>query len=439
MTTGAISPAATQGIPMQKGFRLWSTVMVIICFILGIVVYGGGRYSFGVFLRPMSEAMAWSRTEVSLAMTINLLCYGFSSPIIGWLLDKIGARRVMLTGAILMSASLCAMYFVSNLYLFYFLYGVLSAMGANAVGRISQATIVANWFIKRRGLVMGITAISIGLGTAVMAPLVRYTLDNFGWQQAYVAIGLLMFALVVVPIALFVKGQGRPEDRGFSPDGIPLANVPQSTDAPGSAVTASDWSSGQALRSKAFWAITIATGLSYMADYVVLMHGPAFIEDEGYTGSTAAIFLSVATLSSCFGRVLFGWLADIISLKLGFSIMFGLQLIACPLILMDGSIYSLYLFAVIWGIGYSGAAIYQPYAMAAYFGRKSFSTIYGWTTMVAVFCGSIGGILGGYIHDTVNSYQPAWMLCALLWALGIVIVVCFAKNTPLGPPPQHSR
>mgnify|MGYP000536595318 FL=1 len=115
-------------------FQFWGALMVLVCFLIGIVVYGGSRYSFGVFMKPMAESMGWSRTEVSLAVTIHLLSYAFMSPIVGRLYDTIGLRKVMITGATLLGASLCAMTFVESLWFFYVLYGVVAAFGVNAVG-----------------------------------------------------------------------------------------------------------------------------------------------------------------------------------------------------------------------------------------------------------------------------------------------------------------
>lgn len=410
---------------MARSFRFYSTMMVAICLLLGIVVYGGGRYSFGVFMKPLAETMGWTRTEISLAVTINLVCYGIFSPVIGWLFDTIGARKVMISGGAILMLSLCAMYFAHNLWLFYLLYGVLSALGANAVGRISQATIVANWFVKRRGFMMGVTAVSVGLGTAIMAPVVRAILDAFGWQTAFLVVGVMVGFLVLLPIILFVKGQGRPEDRGFGPDGVPLeqAQAPSATGKGAKApVNDADWSAGEALRSRAFWAITISMGLSYLADYIVLLHGPASFEDRGFSGTTAAFLLSMATLASCIGRLGFGWLADNVDMKIGFTLFFGFQLIATPFMILGDSIYMLYAFAFIWGIGYGGAAVYKPYAFSVYFGRSSFSTIYGVATMMTVFFGAAGSTLGGVIYDTQKSYDAAWYFCGAIWAIAIVMM-----------------
>lgn len=407
--------------------------MVVICFVLGVLVYGGGRYSFGIFMKPLAETMGWSRTEISFAVTLHLLCYGVSSPLIGWMLDTMGARKVMIAGGLLMAASMCAMYFANSLWMFYFLYGILSAIGANAVGRISQASIVANWFVKRRGLMMGITAISIGLGTSIMAPVVRLFLDTYGWQQAFVAMGLMMFVLVVLPIVFFVKGHGRPEDRGFGPDGVPLTQAQPSSlsdsdnnNPPAlSPAVSNDWKLAEVLCSKSFWAITIAVGICFMADYVVLLHGPAAFEDRGHSGATAAFLLSMVTLASCFGRFGFGWLADRIDLKLGFVLMFGIQILAMPLVILDSGIYMLYAFALVWGIGYGGASVYLPYALAEYFGRSNFSSVYGWSLMIISFCGSLGGVVGGMVYDTYKSYDFAWIGCAIVWALALLIVLLF--------------
>ncbi|MCK9506686.1 MAG: MFS transporter, partial [Porticoccaceae bacterium] len=132
--------------------------------------------------------------------------------------------------------------------------------------------------------------------------------------------------------------------------------------------------------------------------------------------------------ASCVGRVGFGWLSDHISIKLGFALMFGLQLIAAPLLMINGSKYVLYTFAFIWGIGYGGAAVLMPYAIAHYFGRSCFSSILGWTTMVTVFCGSIGGLVGGLIYDNYQSYSMAWIVCGVLWVLAIMMVLALGRK-----------
>jgi len=415
---------------MNKRFRIWSTIMMLICFITGVMVFGGARYSFAVFMKPLSESMEWSRSELSLAVTINLIFYGLASPVIGWLFDTIGARKVMITGAALMTCALCAMYFANSLWVFYFLYGVLSAFGANAIGRMSQVSIVTNWFVKRRGMMMGVTALSIGLGTAIMAPVVRWLLDSYGWRMAFVALGVMMAVLVLVPIIVFVKGQGRPEDRGFGPDGSPLEttrdtspNLAQATQSKDT-----DWKVGEALRTKAFWAVSLAMGIAYMGSYIFLLHGPADFEDRGFSGATAAMVLSIGTLASCVGRLGFGWLADQAPLKAGFLLQIGLHLIALPLVLIDGSVYWLYAFAIIWGVGYGGTGVYLPYAIAYYYGRSSFASIYGWSAMASTFCGATGGYLGGLVYDLTGSYYFAWVGCALLWALALLLIALFADK-----------
>jgi sugar phosphate permease len=415
---------------MPQSFRFWSTIMVVLCFLLGVVIYGGGRYAFGVFMKPLAESTGWSRTEISLAATINLIVYGISSPVLGWMLDRFGARKVMIIGSSMLAASLCLMYWATNLLLFYFLYGVVGACGANAAGRISQATIVANWFVKRRGMMLGVTAISVGLGTAIMAPIVRWFLDAYGWQNAFVAMGIIVIVFVLLPIVLFVKGQGKPEDRGFAPDGEPLPQPMAIASLPAAnpQFSADDWTLGEVLRSKEFWAISIAMAFCYAGDYIVLLHGPADFEDRGHSGATAALILSAATLSSCVGRVAFGWLSDHASLKLGFVLMFGTQLLATPLLLMGNNIEILYAFAIVWGAGYGGASVLVPYALAAYYGRSSFGSVYGWATLCTVSFAALGGAVGGMIHDATKSYQLAWILCAALWLIAIVMILVWGDR-----------
>ena len=118
-----------------RRFRFWGGIMVALCFLTGLVAYGGGRYSFGVFMKPMTEALGWSRTQMSLGATINLLCYAIASPIIGRMLDTQGIKLTILVGAAIGGLGLSGMYFCDSLWMFYLLYGVVVALGVNMVGR----------------------------------------------------------------------------------------------------------------------------------------------------------------------------------------------------------------------------------------------------------------------------------------------------------------
>ena len=414
-----------------RRFRLWGSVMVGICFITGIVAYGGGRYSFAVFMKPMTEELGWTRTQMSLGATINLIVYAVASPLVGRMMDSLGVKLGMLVGATIAGLGLCAMYFCDSLWMFYLLYGVAAALGVNMVGRIAQATIVANWFVKQRGLMMGITALSIGLGTTVMAPAANAVLHGVGWQAAFLFLGGTFFLVILFPVAFLIRGKGRPEDRGFGPDGVSLSGrtasrdtrIVEHTDA------TSDWTVGEALRTAALWGIFIAMGLSYMADYIVLFHGVACFEDRGLSSGMAASILAAATLVSCVGRLGFGWLADRLDMRVCMALMFGFQIAASPFIIMGGSNTGmLFAFAAIWGIGYGALATLLPAASSQYFGRCSFGSIYGWITMATVLGGAIGSTLGGWIYDTRGDYDLAWYACVGMWVVALVIVYAFVRK-----------
>ena len=414
-----------------KSFRMWSNIMVAICFVTGIVAYGGGRYSFGVFIKPMTEELGWSRTQISLGATINLICYALASPIVGKMLDTWGVRLTVLIGAVIVGSGFCAMYFINSLWMFYLLFGVVAALGVNMVGRIAQATIVANWFIKKRGLMMGVTALSIGIGTTVMAPAANAVLNSIGWQSAFFFLGGLFFVFIFLPVAFFVKGKGRPEDRGFGPDGM-SAEATHLKDRSATAVKniADDgWTASEALRTKTLWGIFIAMGLSYMADYIVLFHGIPCFQDRGLSSGIAASILATATFVSCVGRLGFGWLADRLDMRICMALMFGFQIIASPLLIAGGSNTTLlYIFAALWGIGYGALATLMPAISSQYYGRMQFGTIYGFVTMATVIGGAIGSTLGGWIYDVKGNYDLAWYACIAMWGLAGAVVFATVRK-----------
>lgn len=404
--------------------------MVGICFFTGIIAYGGGRYSFGVFLKPMTEELDWSRTQMSLGATINLVFYAIAAPVVGRMMDTVGIKRTMMVGAALGSIGLAAMYFCDTLWMFYLLYGVLVAFGVNMSGRIAQATIVTNWFVRRRGLMLGITAVSIGLGTTIMAPTANAILHAFKWQAAFLFLGGAFFIFIFLPVAIFVKGKGRPEDRGFGPDGTaPGSGVLQNGPKTKHPTAAQDWTVGEAFRTPALWGIFIAMGLSYMADYIVLFHSVASFEDRGLASVTAASVLGTATLVSSAGRLGFGWLADQVSIRACMALMFGIQIVAAPFIILGGSnLVMLFTFAAIWGFGYGGLATLLPGVASQYYGRRYFGSIYGWITTATVLGGAVGSTLGGWIYDSRGSYDLAWYLCIGMWVVACLLVYTLIKR-----------
>jgi MFS family permease len=419
----------------EKSFQLWSNIMVAICFVTGIVAYGGGRYSFGVFIKPMTEALGWTRTQISLGATINLICYAIASPIVGRMLDKWGVRHTVLIGSVIVGSGFCGMYFINSLWVFYLLFGVVAALGINMVGRIAQATIVANWFVKKRGLMMGVTALSIGIGTTLMAPAANAVLLSIGWQSAFLFLGGMFFLFIFFPVFFLVKGKGLPEDRGFGPDGISI-EAPSAKTQSTTAVNKNSeegWTASEALRTVTLWGIFVAMGLSYMADYIVLFHGIPCFQDRGLSSGIATSILATATLVSCIGRLGFGWLADRLNMRVCMALMFGFQIFASPLLIMGGSNTTLlYTFAALWGIGYGAFATLMPAISSQYFGRLQFGTIYGFVTMATVIGGAMGSTLGGWIYDVKGNYDLAWYACIAMWVVACIVVFAFVRKPVRG-------
>jgi MFS family permease len=282
---------------------------------------------------------------------------------------------------------------------------------------------------------MGITALSIGLGTSIMAPAANAILQGMGWQAAFLFLGTAFLVFVFLPSIIFIKGKGRPEDRGFGPDGIPLDVMNGSGQALASPAVdvEKDWTVESALRTGAFWGIFIAMGLSYMADYIILFHSVAYFEDIGLSPGLASSVLAVGTLVSCVGRVGFGWLADRVDIRICMALMLAVQIVAMPFLILGGShLTPIYIFACVWGMGYGGLATLLPAAAGAYFGRRHFGSIFGWITMGTVLGGAIGSTLGGWIHDVRGSYDLAWYGCIAMRVAACIAVYALAKKPRKG-------
>ena len=193
-------------------------------------------YSFGLFFDPMHESLGWSRTTVSLALTIMILTGMIMSPVFGPIVDrKHGAMILMVGGGVVLGVSLMLTSQVTQIWQFYFLIGVAYGMSATAIGpQIVTPTVIAKWFIRMRGRAIAIVSMGQNAGAVVFVPLTAFIIVGFGWRDAWFVLGIVAFILVVPLSALFVRRT--PEDVQLVPDGveshdrseIPRGHVPSS-------------------------------------------------------------------------------------------------------------------------------------------------------------------------------------------------------------------
>jgi MFS family permease len=416
--------------------------------IICMIGYGTWLYSFGVFLKPMCAEFGWTRAMTAGAYSLRSIEGGVAAPIVGWAVDKYGARIVIAIGAIISGFGFVMMYFIESLFGFYVIYGIVLSIGMSAMLYLPAWTVIAKWFMRRLSLALGILSVGAGIGGLVCAPAAAYLITNFGWRAAFVVLGIVMW-VVALPLALLIRSS--PDEKGMLPYGSSISanNAEQksaaSTDksailADTSAVSADtsfiladteepaphmpndDYTLKEALSSSSFWLLCTAFFFQGVAHSVVTVHTVPALTDAGIPVEKAALSIGILTAVSIIGRLGCGYFGDIIAKRYLFMVAYGLMGSGL-LVLMDAhTMPVVYTALTLFGIGFGGMVPLMPGIRVEYFGRKALGKIQGFMSPVVMLSGAAGPILAGYLFDTTGSYRTSFLCTGFLTFLAMVAI-----------------
>lgn len=398
-------------------------VIVGVAFVAALTEVSFYNPVLGVFVRPLQEEFGWDRLTVSLAVTMGNVGGALVSPLAGAFLDRRGARLPISGGALVMGCSLIAIAFTQALgwfYIFYFL-GRATAIG---VTDLAVAVAVSNWFIRRRGVAMGIALLGNRAGMALLPLLVQLVVVWAGWRQAWFALGILVLALTVLPALRYLRR--RPEDIGLLPDGDPRETV--AAEAPAARAPESDWTLPQAMRTPAFWFVTLATSNVFLISGAVNLHQMPHLEDKGLSATLA---VGVVAVFAVFGGV-GGLIAGVVRDRIGSRWTMALSLITSAsgivLLIHATNPFLAYLYGVWYGLSFGVMVTMMGVIHADYFGRTALGRIRGFVAPVNIAFNAAGPPLAGWAFDVSGSYAPVF------WAFAALLLLAFLWMLLASPP-----
>ena len=382
--------------------------MVALAF-LHIAVSRGISGSFGVFYVALIEAFGWSRAATASAISLQIISEGISFPFAGSLIDRLGPRRTLILGGSVLALGLALTSTVSSIWELYLWMGVVTALGLALIGMVPHVAILSREFSQYRGTALGLAWMGGGLGIMLLVPLAQIMIGNWGWSLAYVGFAVVAALLVIPPVPLL-----------FTP-GSKMSGAP----APPQTENPTDWTVKQALRSSTFWLLFGSRILASVGNQIVLTHQIAHAVDVGYPKLFAASIFGLMGVVSIFGRLLFGYLTDVMKNETVFAWVQATSLIGITALLVlhdDSSPGLLYTYALFYGLGQGSRALVLSAISADLFLGKSFGAIYGYFTLSVGIGGGFGAWIGGFIFDATKSYFAAFlfsMACAVLAAIGV--------------------
>jgi MFS family permease len=392
----------------MKIFYGW---VIVACGIVMTCIGIGSMLSLGVFLQPMSEAMGWSRTGISLAALLNFLCMGVGSFLWGALSDRFGTRAVVLAGGILLGGGLVAASQAATLGQFQLLFGVVVGVAAGSFYAPMTAT-TTRWFVEHRSLAVALVSAGLGLGSMTVAPLVGWIISHYDWRVAMLVIGDLAW-LLLIPAALLVRN--------------PPAAAPAPPPAPGS-LAAREFTVAEALRTPQFAAIALTHFACCAAHSGPIFHMVTNVIDHGISAMAATTVLSAAGLASLSGRVICGLLADRLGAKRVLIVGLAIQAAAVGLYLVTRELAGFYALALMFGLAYGGVMPLYAIVVREYFGARIMGATFGAVAFASTLGMALGPWLGGVLYDSFGSY--AWLFIGS-FGIGLgAVAIAFAFRPP---------
>jgi len=390
------------------------------CYLLTFLNAGCGPISFSFFITSLEKSLGWSRTEIMTAFTLFFIFTAVGAPFAGRMVHHYGARKVVSAGVLLASLGYILLSRTSALWHFYIGYSLVG-IGFSSTGQVITTLVVSNWFVRRRGMAVG--AISMGPGTAglVFTPLVIiYLLPNFGWSSTYLIYAVITAGLGIPLAAIVLRTD--PADIGQLPDG----KAAKTTDGDAARFPTNEGVSfKKALASPSFWLIGFA--VMFVSTHMGIMQSLIpHLEDLNFSTGIAASAMSIVAVTSALGPLVFGWLSDRIKVKPAALIAVFLLTIAAVILTQinaDTSPGLIWVFSVILGTGVGGWMPGMSLLTSTNFGLLAYGTIFGALNTFQSIGAALAPVFMGYIYDSRGTFALAFIIIAVLVALGIPAIL----------------
>jgi MFS family permease len=388
----------------------------------------GIRFSYGLFYVAILNDYGWGRAETAGAFSLAMVIHAGFAVVSGNLIDRFGPRTIFPLGATFLALGLAAASRISAMWHLYLFFGVVMTMGANVLSYATHMAVIPKWFIRKRGLVAGFVLAGIGLGTMVMAPVIRFLIDTVGWRSTFLILSGLVLSVLVPMTALLYRRS--PEEVGQFPDGV----VPDSRETQNSPLNESvedlrfsrlsrQWTLRSALCSGAFWWMVLVNFCVGFFLIMLVVHQAAHVVDAGYSLALAAFVVGLVGLLRSAGGVLCGFLSDRVGREIGLTIGSSFIFLGVSFFLLvrdTGSLWILCAFVLLYGLGHGSTGPIIAATMADLFPGNSLGRIMGTFEIGFGIGGALGPYLAGYFYDQRGSYTIPFLLLLVSVSLGVL-------------------
>lgn len=375
------------------------------------ITAGVSFYVMPVMIEPMMADTGWSLTRVSSGVTVWGLSAAILSPLLGMLIDRYGARRMMIFGNLFSFAATIALSHVTTVPQFYVVMALMP-IGAMCNTFIPVGILVAHWFIKKRGIATGIAMLGLGIGGAVAPLLTNGLLESYTWRDTY-SILAFGFLIALLPTIVFVRNPDQNEEAAYA------EKMQEDIDP------SNDLTLGEAVRTRSFWSLGLGDMLTGTIFSLLTLQLVVFLSVDLGDRDTATIVLSVFLLLLAGGTLVFGPLADVLSLHRVLVFCYFLPAAALIFLAFGGATWMAFSFAILAGLAGGGRAAVFPLALVNSFGETHMAAIWGLSNSLFMLGNALGPLVGSYLYEQTDSTRAVYVLCilTLLVSTGLIALV----------------
>jgi len=393
----------------------------------------GARTVLGVMFKPILNEMLWTRSDISLAVLLNMVIFALSLTLVGRLFDRYGAKWVIIVATLFLAVSYAGISFIGQRWQLMVFYGVLAALGFAGTSVPLFAALASRWFHRHKGTAIGLALAGSCLGQYVLVPLSTRLMLAWGWRPAFMSIGAMVLVVNLTLAWKVIKDS--PHAIGLQPYGEGR-HAPQEVTGRTQAVAAptiesdfrSDFNLGQAMTTRSFWLFLIIMVICGGGDNFILTHLIPMVTDYGISSTSAGHMLAWSGLLSLAGVLLAGPVADRIGNKIPIAITFLLRAIVFALVLRYQNMVSFYILALVFGFTMLITAPLCVTLLGRLYGFAHIGLLSGFITTLHHLGGGLWVYGGGVIFDQTGSYRLAFVLATLFSLIAVLCAVVIKEK-----------
>lgn len=393
---------------------------------LGMIMTSPGQtYTESIFIEHIITDLAISRSLISILYSFGTLVGGLSLPFWGKQTDRHGSRKMVTIVSLLFGLSCIYMGFVQNALMIGLGFILIRMLGQGSLGLISQ-TAINQWWVNKRGMIMGISGLLMALlGIGSFPGLVYWLISTLSWRLAYIILGLSLL-VIMVPVGL-IFFRNRPEDYGLQPDGITHKSSADHNTTFENISEQESWTLKEALHTMVFWVYGISLAFFTMLATGLTFHLVSIFQNQGLEPALAAgVFLPIA-IAAAGANFLTGFLSDRIPLQYLLAAGLLFQAVSSVMALWINNSASVIMFGIILGMASGIPRALGTVVWPSFYGRQHLGSIFGFTSAIMITGAALGPIPFGYVYDLTGSYQTVLWTAAFISLLLCVISLLTRK------------